>query len=142
MFACKGQGQNWIPVTFKHLGSTALKTYRVEKGQYWMGSGMKAPLILKCIYRFWSNIDCHPDNVFYRDISAYFSQTMQCKSYLVCVSTVWFCSKSESTKLACWQSRPVSHWKCLPQYEVHNRQWRPRSVEPLKSYNKQEVDRI
>ena len=36
----------------------------------------KAPLTLKGTYRFWSNICCHPEDVFFRDVPAYFSETM------------------------------------------------------------------
>lgn len=39
-------------------------------------TSVKAPLMLKGTYRFCSNICCHPDAVFFRDILAYFSETM------------------------------------------------------------------
>lgn len=35
-----------------------------------------APLMLKGICRFWSNTCCHPDDVFFRDVAAYFTNTM------------------------------------------------------------------
>ena len=37
---------------------------------------VKAPLMLKGTYRFWSNICCHPSNVFFMDAPAFFSKTM------------------------------------------------------------------
>ena len=39
-------------------------------------TSVKASLMLKGTYRFWSNICCHPDNVFFREGLAYFSKTM------------------------------------------------------------------
>ena len=36
-----------------------------------------APLILKGTCRFWSNTCCYPDDVFFRDVAAYFTKTMQ-----------------------------------------------------------------
>ena len=39
-------------------------------------TSVKAPLMLKGTYRFWSNTCCHPSNVFFMDAPAYFSKTM------------------------------------------------------------------
>ena len=42
--------------------------------------------------RFWSNICCHPSNVFFRDVPVYFSKTMPSHS-LSRVTTAWLCSR-------------------------------------------------
>ena len=39
-------------------------------------TSLKASLMLKGTYRFWSNICYHPDDSFFRDVPAYFSETM------------------------------------------------------------------
>lgn len=38
-------------------------------------TSVKAPLILKGTYRFWSNICCHPSHVFFMDAPVCFSST-------------------------------------------------------------------
>ena len=69
--------------------------------------------VVKLIYRCWSIICCHPGNVFFRDGPAYFSKTMPNNSLASLL-------KSVGTRLACLQSRPVSHWKCVAHFEVQN----------------------
>ena len=37
---------------------------------------LKVTLVLKGTNRFWGNICCHPDDVLFRDVPAYFSKAM------------------------------------------------------------------
>lgn len=51
-------------------------------------TSVMAPSMLKGTSRFWSNTCCHPSNVFFRDVPAYFSKT-----HSVRVTTAWLRSK-------------------------------------------------
>lgn len=61
------------------------------------------------------NICCHPSQT----IPAYFSRTMH--SHILHVLQLrGFVVKESGTRVACLQSRPVSHWTCVAHYEVQN----------------------
>ena len=88
-------------------------------------TSVNAPLMLHDTCRFWSNICCPPDDFFFKEDHAYFCKTMT----------------SPGAKLACLLSRPVTHWKHLPNYETKNvtKCW---TVEQLKSYINQKWENI
>lgn len=88
---------------------------------------VKAPLMLKGAYRVWKNICCHPDDVFFKDAPLYFTRTQY-----ACVTTVWLCSKCAGIDWPLW-SPDLS-----PNENVwHIMQWRPQTVELIKSCIKQ-----
>lgn len=53
----------------------------------------KGPLMLKVTYKFWSNICCHPNNVFFLEVHSYFRKTIP--SHILRVTTVWLLRKIE-----------------------------------------------
>ena len=65
----------------------------------------------------------------------YFRKTMP--NYILHITTMWLHSKR--VQVLYWPARPVPHWRCVAHYEA---QKRPRTVEQLKSYIKQERERI
>lgn len=55
------------------------------------GTAVKAPLMRKGKYRFWSDTCCHPDNVFFQGRPAYLTKTMP--NHILHVTTAWLRSK-------------------------------------------------
>lgn len=99
-------------------------------------TSVKAPLMLKGTYRFWSNIRGHPSNIFFRDVPVYFSKTMpshilhvlQQHGFVVRVRVLdWpACSPDLFPIENVWRIMKRKIW-----------QRRPRTVEHLKLYSSQ-----
>ena len=105
-------------------------------------TSVKAPLMLKGTYRFWSNTCCHPSNVFFMDAPAYFSKTMP-NHISARLTTAWL--RSKRVRVLDWPAcspdlSPIENvWRIMKR---KIRQRRPRTVEQLKLYIKQEWERI
>lgn len=96
-------------------------------------TSVKAPLMLKATYRCWSNICCHPSVVFFRDVPASFSRTMQSHSLHVLQQRGFVVKEQPDLP-------PTENvWHIM---KCNIRQQRPWTVEQLKLHMKQEWERI
>ena len=96
-------------------------------------TSVNAPLMLRCTYRFWSNMCCHGWQCLFQRRPCLFQQD-NARPHSARVTTVWLRSKRVRV-LACLHSRPVSN-------QVQNMTTEPWIVKQLKSYIKQEWERI